>query len=66
MPIRLKFPAPKSTPSHFGSEVSQQTRRITGVTPKILHGFQETPAKWIPKSRAFLKSLAGGKKMGKK
>lgn len=58
--MNLSLSKPKKVRDGFPAEVSQENRRITGVTPRRLKAFAETPAKWIPK--ASLKSLMGGKR----
>ena len=40
------------------TEVAQQTRRVTGVTPKIIGSYVESPARYIKRSR----ELAGVKR----
>ncbi len=63
---KLKLPSSTKVSDRWPAEVSQQTRRITGVTPKVVRNYAEAPAKFIPRSRGLLKSLGGGKGGGKK
>jgi hypothetical protein len=52
-----KIPKPAKVPQikvakvadRFPSEIKQEQRRITGVTPKTVKGYQESPARWLPK-----------------
>ena len=44
--------------NHAPTEVAQQTRRITGVTPKIIGQYGSSPARYIKRSR----ELAGVKR----
>ena len=54
--------APRKASDGFQTQVSQQTRRIAGDTPKLLgagnYPHLGSPAKLIPKTRAFA-NLAG-------
>lgn len=47
----------------FGTEIAQQSSRLTGVNRRLLRGYQESPARFLPKSKSLsLKKLMGGKK----
>lgn len=63
---KLKLPSSTQVSDRWPAEVSQQTRRITGVTPRVVRSYQEAPARFIPRSRGLLKSLGGGKSGGSK
>jgi len=70
MKLSLKFTKPPKPPAskvsdRWPAEVAQQNRRITGVTPRVVRAFQESPAKFIPRSRGLLGRMAG-KGAGKK
>lgn len=57
----------KAVPDHFPSEVTQENRRLTGVTPRLLKSFPESPARYLPRAKGLrgLKSFAGGRKISK-
>lgn len=59
--------SPRSTKvaSHWPSLISQQNRRITGVTPRVTRAYSAAPAKFIPRSKGLLSRMAG-KGAGKK
>jgi hypothetical protein len=42
----------------FPTEVGLENRRLTGVTRKLTGGFQQSPARFLPKTRS-LQVLAG-------
>jgi hypothetical protein len=43
--------------------VSQETRRLTSVTPRLLKSFQESPARFLPRAKALtIKAMAGPRK----
>ena len=44
-----KFKVPKVS-DRFPAEVSQENRRLTGVTPKLVKGYQESPARFLPRA----------------
>lgn len=71
MKTAMKFPSIKATAAKVKSakvsdrwptEVRQQTRRVTGVTPKLLGAYQESPARFI-KRTSSLRVAAGQKKI---
>ena len=51
-------PAAPRNDDRFSSLVRNQTRRVTGVTPKVVGSYAMNPARLIPKSKAF-SNLAG-------
>lgn len=57
------IPHPKKVSSHFPAEVKQETRRLTGVTPGLLHNYQESPARFLPKIKGGIHGLAGAKRI---
>lgn len=59
----MKIPKPKKVSSNFPGEVKQETRRLTGVTPSLLHGYQESPARFLPKVKGGIHGLAGAKRV---
>lgn len=61
----LKKPnvGPKPKASGFLNEVAQQFKRISGVTPAVVRGYQEKPARFIKKQKLNLAGL-GKKGMG--
>ncbi len=78
-PIKIAAPkpvkvasTPKSLPTasphisdRWPTEVRQESRRITGVTPKLLGAYQESPARFI-KRTSSLRVQAGQKKVAGK
>lgn len=54
-------PASPRVKDRFGTEVSQENRRLGGVTPRLLGSYPESPARLLPRSHA-LRSLAGATK----
>jgi hypothetical protein len=67
LPNILKPKPPKLTipkvRDRFGTEVKQESARLTGVSRKLLGGYQESPARFLPKSRSLsLKKMMGGPK----
>jgi len=64
----FKFPKIK-TPKisgRFRTEVSQENRRLTGVTPRLIKAYQESPARFLPRSKSLgLRGIASrGRKQG--
>lgn len=41
----------KKVPDRFGTEVSQEGRRLTGVTPRLLKSYPESPARLLPRAK---------------
>lgn len=60
----IKFPKPvkPSTRDPFMTTVSQDTRRIGGVTPKLVESYQERPPRFIKRTSA-LRTLGMQKKV---
>lgn len=57
-----KQPAPK-VPDRFSAQVKQQTARLTGVSRKLIGGYQESPARFLPKSKSLsVRKMMGGRK----
>lgn len=56
-----KVPKAKPVASNWKGQITQQNRRVSGVTPKGLRQFTEQPARWIPRASGLLKHLATGK-----
>lgn len=72
----VKIPAAKAVQpvkvspvkENWAGEVKQETRRLTGVTPKLTKAYQESPARWLPRAKSgpklrksgALNALAGG------
>ena len=58
--MKIKPPkiAKAKVSDHYPTEISQEQRRLTGVTRSLLHGYQESPARFLPKTKA-LQGLAG-------
>jgi hypothetical protein len=54
---RVKVPKVQDS---FSTEVHQETRRLTGATPRLLSAYQEKPARFLPK--VTLQSMAGRKR----
>ena len=55
-----KLPKPhiQLMPNRAPTEVAQETRRVTGVTPKIIGSYGASPARYLKRSR----ELAGVKR----
>jgi len=53
--------SPTKMQDHWGSTISQENRRVTGVTPRAIGLYPTNPARLLPKSKAF-KNLAGATK----
>jgi hypothetical protein len=52
----------KHQPDEFATLVRLQNSRLTGVNRKLLGGYQKSPARYLPKSKAF-KKIAGAKQV---
>lgn len=53
----LKNVGPKPKASGLMTEVAQQNRRISGVSPALVRGYQNRPARFVPKTKFNLASL---------
>lgn len=51
----------KTMPDHYDSEIRMQNRRLTGVTPKVLGSYGESPARWLKRTSAL--RMGAGKKV---
>ncbi len=60
----MAWPVKSSTkvPDHYGTLVSQESRRLTGVTPKLTRAYTESPARFLPKANG-LRGLARARKV---
>ncbi len=60
-PAKLSAPKPKVR-DRFPAEVKQENTRLTGVSRRLIGGYQETPARMLPKSKSLgnLRRMMGG------
>lgn len=62
-PSLLKMPRLGRTPKVsdlYPKLVSQETRRLTSVTPRVVRSFQSSPARFLPRAKALtIKTMAG-------
>lgn len=61
---KLKIPNPpkvKVMANRFPTTVNQETRRLTGVTPKLLQAYSNSPARFLKRSSS-LRVSAGAHK----
>ena len=54
-------PAAQIVRDGFSSEVRQENRRVTGVTPKAVNAYAESPARFLPRAKT-LGALARAKR----
>ena len=64
-PKAMKIPADGIPKVHdrWPTEIRQESRRVTGVTPKLLGAYQESPARFIPRTKS-LRAMATQKRVG--
>lgn len=50
----------KTAPDRYDTEIRMQNRRLTGVTPKLLEAYGQSPARYLKRTNS-LRVSAGGK-----
>ena len=60
----MRLMKPQGVRDRFGTEISQETRRLLGVTPKLLEAYSESPAKFLPKGRGLKQMMGATRRKG--
>ena len=62
-PITIRVPKVKMAPTYkgFQTEQKQENRRVTGVTPKLLQAYDQSPARYLKRTSSLRLSGQGKK-----